>query len=89
MNIVGAMRREELFGPFFRGQAWAAWEVVLKGLFGLGIPERPIVASSFDYIRALVHDVGERSRPAGAASPCPLQALLKLPAAGRRQAIGK
>ena len=40
MNIIDALRSREVFAPLFREpETWHAWEIYLRGLFGLGIPE--------------------------------------------------
>jgi hypothetical protein len=39
LNILDAMATETLFAPFFRGDSWDAWRVVLKALFALEMSE--------------------------------------------------
>jgi hypothetical protein len=38
MNILDAMNNDELFGPHFEGESWAAWKAFLRILFGLPVP---------------------------------------------------
>ena len=39
MNVIDAVRDPKVFGQFFRGATWDAWQVFLAALFGL--PMRP------------------------------------------------
>ena len=34
IDILQAMKDEQLFGQFFKGRSWANWRVFLKALFG-------------------------------------------------------
>ena len=35
MTILEVMKDINLFGPWFAGDSWTAWRVLLAGLFGL------------------------------------------------------
>lgn len=41
MNIIDALHRKDVFAPLFKDPwTWHAWEVYLRGLFGLGLERR-------------------------------------------------
>jgi hypothetical protein len=51
MNILDAIHGRQLFGPLFKDvKTWRAWEVYLRGLFGLGL-ERRTRASGKDLVK--------------------------------------
>ena len=50
MNILQAMRDEQLFARWFRGQSWAAWRTFLKALFGLPVTDAELKDCNADEI---------------------------------------
>ena len=47
MDILAAMRHPQLFGPWFKGESWTAWEGYLGALFGLGPQMTPTQTAAF------------------------------------------
>jgi len=43
MTIIDAMDDPSLFGPWFQGDSWFAWRVLLKSVFGLPLDEAELV----------------------------------------------
>ncbi len=62
MNIIDAWHSKEVFGPLFKNpKSWHAWEVFLRGLFGLPITEAADLAL-FKDCTGLEEPPAERAR---------------------------
>ena len=43
LNIIAALDDERLFKPWFRGESWNGWRVVLKAAYGLPLTDDEII----------------------------------------------